>query len=43
LHSEGRANPDQVEAIRQQVAGVHAVYLQAFDQFVQRAREQGDS
>ncbi len=38
-----RANPEQVDAIRQHVAGVHPDYAQAFDQLVQRAREQGDA
>jgi hypothetical protein len=37
-----RANPDQVEAIRQHLAQVHPDYAEAFDRLVQRAREQGD-
>ncbi len=35
-----RANPDQVEAIRQHLAGVHSGYVAAFDGLVVRAREQ---
>jgi len=37
-----RANPDQVEAVRQHLAGVHANYVRAFDALVQRARDQGN-
>jgi len=37
-----RANPESVEAIRQHLAAVHPNYAAAFDQLVQRAREQRD-
>jgi len=37
-----RANPDQVEAIRQHLATVHPGYVAAFDQLVHRAQEQRD-
>src|SRR5262249_51324602 len=37
-----RANPDQVDSIRQHLTGVHLDYVTAFDRLVQRAREQGD-
>jgi hypothetical protein len=37
-----RANPEQVDVIRRHLATVHADYVRAFDQLVQRAREQGD-
>jgi hypothetical protein len=37
-----RANPDQVDAIRQHLASVHADYLAAFDLLVQRAHDQRD-
>jgi hypothetical protein len=36
-----RANPNEVEAIRQHLATVHLDYVHAFDQLVQRARDQG--
>ncbi|HZT82303.1 MAG TPA: hypothetical protein VFA26_18895 [Gemmataceae bacterium] len=35
-----RVNPDQVDAIRQHLAGVHSDYVVAFEQLVRRAREQ---
>jgi hypothetical protein len=35
-----RANPEQVEAIRQHLAAVHGDYLVAFDRLVERTREQ---
>src|SRR5262245_49155939 len=35
-----RVNPEQVEAIREHLAGIHADYVRLFDQLVQRAREQ---
>src|SRR5215475_2092811 len=38
-----RANADQVEALRQHLAGVHPEYVLAFDRLVERAREQGES
>jgi hypothetical protein len=37
-----RAKPDQVEAIRQHLATVHADYVAAFDRLVERARDQQD-
>jgi hypothetical protein len=37
-----RANPDRVEAVRQHLAGVHADYVRAFDNLIERAREQGE-
>ena len=37
-----RANPDAVATIRGHLAGVHPDYVEAFDRFVERAREQGD-
>jgi hypothetical protein len=37
-----RVNPDQLDAIRQHLAAVSVEYTRAFDQLVQRAREQGD-
>jgi hypothetical protein len=36
-----RANPDQVEAIRQHLGSVHPEYVAAFDVLAQRAREEG--
>jgi hypothetical protein len=38
-----RANPDQVDALREHLADVHRDYLAAFDRLVERAREQGDN
>jgi hypothetical protein len=38
-----RANPEQVEALRQHLTGVHSDYVVAFDRLVRRAREQGES
>jgi hypothetical protein len=38
-----RANADQADAIRQHLAGVHASYVQAFNELLDRAREQGDA
>jgi hypothetical protein len=38
-----RANPDQVEAVRTHLLGVHADYVRLFDQLVERAREQADA
>jgi hypothetical protein len=38
-----RVNSDQVDAIRHHLAGVHADYVHAFDQLVQRAREEDGS
>lgn len=38
-----RANGEQVEALRQHLAGVHRDYLAAFDRLVGRAREQGET
>jgi len=35
-------NPDTVTAIRQHLASVHADYVTAFDQLVERARDQDD-
>jgi hypothetical protein len=35
-----RANPDQVDGIRQHLAAIHADYLQSFDALVQRASAQ---
>jgi hypothetical protein len=37
-----RVNMDQVDAIRQHLAGVHPDYAAAFDRLVERAREQED-
>jgi hypothetical protein len=37
-----RANPDEIEAIRQHLAAVHGDYLLAFDRLLERAREQHD-
>ncbi len=37
-----RANPNQVEAVRQHLVTVHADYVRAFDRLVERAREQQD-
>jgi hypothetical protein len=37
-----RANPEQVEPIRQHLATVHPDYVQAFERLVERAREQRD-
>jgi hypothetical protein len=37
-----RANAEQVEALRQHLAGVHAAYVAAFDRLVERAREQDE-
>lgn len=37
-----RANPEQVDAVRQHLASVHNDYVVAFDRLVQRAREQRD-
>ena len=37
-----RFNPEQVDAIRRHLSTVHADYVRAFDQLVERAREQGD-
>jgi hypothetical protein len=37
-----RANPNQVDAVRQHLASVHNDYVVAFDRLVQRAREQRD-
>jgi hypothetical protein len=37
-----RANPGEVDTIRQHLATVHADYVKAFDHLVQRAREQRD-
>jgi hypothetical protein len=37
-----RANPDRVEGVRRHLSGVHADYVQAFDQWLARAREQQD-
>jgi hypothetical protein len=37
-----RANPDQVDSIRQSLARIHADYAAAFDLLVQRARDQLD-
>ncbi len=36
-----RANPDQLDAIRQHLGGVHTDYVAAFDVLSQRAREEG--
>lgn len=38
-----RANPEQAEALRQHLASVHPDYVRAFDQLLQKAREQGPS
>jgi hypothetical protein len=38
-----RANADQVDSIRQHVAGVHSSYVHLFDELLDRAREQGDA
>jgi hypothetical protein len=37
-----RANPDQVDVIRQHLAGIHADYVQAFDALVERGSAQED-
>ena len=37
-----RANPNQLDAVRQHLAGVQGDYVQGFDRLVQRAREQVD-
>ena len=37
-----RANPDQVEAVRQHLAAIHGDYLTAFDRLLERAREEQD-
>jgi hypothetical protein len=37
-----RANPDQVDAIRRHLGGVHADYVVQFDRLVERARDQRD-
>lgn len=37
-----RANPEEIEAIRQHLATVHGDYLLAFDRLLERAREQRD-
>jgi hypothetical protein len=37
-----RVNTDQVDAIRQHLAGIHGDYVQAFDRLASRAREQED-
>ena len=37
-----RANPDQIEAVRNHLQSVHAEYAAAFDRLVQRASEQRD-
>jgi hypothetical protein len=36
-----RANADQVDTIRQHLAGVHTDYVREYDRLVERAREQG--
>jgi hypothetical protein len=38
-----RANPKQIDAIREHLASVHADYAQFFDAVVQRAREESDA
>lgn len=38
-----RANPDQVETVRRHLGTVHPDYVQTFDRFVERAREQADN
>ncbi len=38
-----RANPDQIETIRQHLAAVHPDYLLTFDEFVKRAQQQQDA
>jgi hypothetical protein len=35
-----RANPDQIDAIRQHLAGIHPNYVAGFDTLAQRARDQ---
>lgn len=37
-----RANPEQVDVIRQHLAGIHADYVKAFDVLVQRSDAQQD-
>jgi hypothetical protein len=37
-----RVNPDRIAALRDHLATIHADYVRAFDQLVQRAREQGE-
>jgi hypothetical protein len=37
-----RANPDQIDSVRQHLSSVHADYVTAFDRLVERAREQRD-
>lgn len=37
-----RANPQQIEAVRQHLASAHADYVTAFDRLVQRAHDQRD-
>jgi len=38
-----RANADQVEPVRRHLNGVHASYVQTFDELLERAREQGEA
>jgi alpha-D-ribose 1-methylphosphonate 5-triphosphate synthase subunit PhnL len=38
-----RANPEQVDAVRQHLSGVHSSYVRVFDVLVQRARDQADA
>jgi hypothetical protein len=35
-----RANPGQIDALRQHLSGIHPDYVRQFDHLVQRAREQ---
>jgi hypothetical protein len=37
-----RVNPEQVEAIRRHLAGVHSTYVEMFDALVKRARDEGE-
>jgi hypothetical protein len=37
-----RANPDQVDTLRQYLSGVHSDYVTAFDRLVEQAQEQRD-
>jgi len=37
-----QANPDQLPAIREHLAHIHADYVSEFDRLVQRAREEAE-
>ncbi len=38
-----RVNPDQAATIRKHLSAVHATYVERFDYFLERAREQQDA